>query len=78
MRGAIDALKVDDALKHVLHELMSRVDKTLQDLIFQLKKEPTIFTVDPATHTEDVEGAKAGDIAIFVTAEGVVDIKVFE
>jgi len=51
--------------KSILALMLGRVDKLAVDLIVQLKAEPTIFTVDPDTETEDVEGAKAGDIAIY-------------
>jgi len=70
--------RIDDKnIKDALSAIISRFELALQDLVTQLKKEPTVFTVDPATNTADVEGAKKGDVAIYMDIDGAVEVKVF-
>ena len=66
-----------ESLKRVMSEVLSRIDAAYQDLIFQLRAEPTIFNVDPDAESEKVEGAKPGDIAIFLR-DGQIDINIVE
>ncbi|MEM4720687.1 MAG: hypothetical protein QXT73_01320 [Candidatus Methanomethylicaceae archaeon] len=65
-------------VKRLLIALTDRVDLMYQDLCIQLKGQPTIYTVDPEdpANAEKVEGAKAGDIAVYVK-DGAVRIYVF-
>jgi len=69
---------IDNELKLILCLLMNRIDSLTQYLTSQLRKGPTIFTVDPSTHPTEVEGAKEGDVAIFKNADGVIDIQRFD
>lgn len=75
-RNVAEAQTVEE-LRSVLEMLLSRIDAQYQDLVFQLKAEPTIFNVDPEAETERVEGAKEGDIAIF-KRNGIIDIMIMD
>jgi hypothetical protein len=77
LRTQVQAAKDVQELKTVLIELLGRIDAAYQDLIFQLRAEPTIFTVDPVAEAERVEGAKPGDVAIF-KRNGLIDITLME
>jgi len=70
--------KVPEDVKIILETLITRLDMFIQNVILELRAEPTIFIVDPATNLEDVEGAKEGDVAIFKNRDGVVDVKRFD
>ena len=65
--------KVDEETKRVLLEIVSRFDLKFQDLVMQMKNQPTIFRISP----DQIEGAKEGDVAIFTNAQGAVDIQLF-
>lgn len=67
----------DKNVRDVLLSIISRFELALQDLVIQLKKEPTVFTVNPVVNASDVEGAKKGDVAIYIDADGAVEVQVF-
>jgi hypothetical protein len=77
LRTVVEKAESIDDLKGSLLEIIGRIDAAYQDLIFQLRAEPTIFNVDPVAETEKVEGAKPGDIAIFLR-DGQIDIQIVE
>lgn len=77
LRRLVEQAQSVDELKGFLLELLGRIDSAYQDLVFQLRAEPTIFNVDPVSESEKVEGAKPGDIAIFLR-DGQVDISIVE
>ena len=70
--------EVPDSMKIILETLITRLDMFIQNLVLELRAQPSVFIVDPATNVEDVEGAKEGDIAIFKNRDGVVDVKRFD
>lgn len=67
-----------EELRGVVTAMAERIDLILQDLYFQLKRQPTIYTVDPEdpANASLVSGAKTGDVAVYVK-EGNVRIFVF-
>jgi len=77
LRHLVDSAQGLPELKKAIVEVISRVDAAYQDLIFQLRAEPTIFNVDPVAETERTEGAKPGDIAIF-KRDGLIDMSIME
>lgn len=72
----VEQSNIPPEVKNILLLLLSRIDLFIQDIIGQLKKEPSIFTVNPATETEKIEGAKTGDVAIYVNDDNVVEVEV--
>lgn len=72
--GRVKQSNLSESDKQFLVEILNRFNLLVQDLILQLKAQPTIFTVNPSTHPEKVEGAKAGDIAVYKNAQGDVEI----
>lgn len=74
----INASNLDAESKAVLSDIVSRLDQFIVSVITQLKAQPTLFTVNPATHTETVEGAKEGDVAIYKNDQGDVEIEQFD
>lgn len=77
---SIDRSNINVETKKAMVELLSRIDRMMQELIFQLKKEPTIFIVDPigsdGLTVEDVEGAKPGDLAVYQDVNGATEIEI--
>jgi len=74
LHGRVAKSDMSESDKLFLMEILSRINMLVQDLILQLKAQPTIFTCDPHTNLEKVEGAKAGDIAVYKNAQGDVEI----
>lgn len=74
LKLAVASSDMKESDKQLVSQLLARIDMFIQDLIQQLKSQPTIFTVNPATNPEAVEGAKAGDIAVFTNEYGDVEI----
>jgi len=70
--------EVPDSVKIILETLITRLDMFIQNLVLELRAQPTTFIVDPDTNLEDVEGAKEGVVAIFKNRDGVVDVKRFD
>jgi hypothetical protein len=62
----------------LLLEVLNRVNMIQQDLLYQLKNQPTIYTVNPDIEPDKVSGAKTGDIAVFKNAYGDVEIVRFD
>lgn len=77
LRTMVEQADSVDQLKKVMLAVLTRIDAAYQDLIFQLRAEPTIFNIDPNAEAEKVEGAKPGDIAIFIR-DGQIDIQMIQ
>lgn len=71
--GLID--QTQDA-KELAHSIISRLELFRGSLIDQLRKEPTVFHADPVNSPELVEGAKAGDVAVWQDDAGVQHFKI--
>ena len=69
---------VDPAMKphELVQSLISRLELFRGSLIDQLRKEPTVFHADPVNSPELVEGAKAGDVAVWQDDLGVQHFKI--
>lgn len=78
LKSAISNSNMEKDHRDVLLTMVGRIDMFIQDLIQQLKSQPTIFTVNPSTNPEAVEGAKSGDIAVFENQYGDVEIVRFK
>jgi hypothetical protein len=78
LRAAVDSSDIKENDKQVMFLFIERVDMFIQDLVSQLKAQPQIFTVNPDLYPEAVEGAKAGDIAVFENQYGDVEIVRFK
>ena len=77
LHAAVSASNMETSHKDVLLLILGRVDMFIQDLVQQLKKQPTIYTVNPATNAAAVQGAKPGDIAVYKNQYGDVEISQF-
>lgn len=75
LRGMAHEAKDVESLRKAMIAMMNRFDLAYQDLVIQLRSQVTIYPVDPNTSTSAVEGAKSGDLAVFINNDGVVDIK---
>jgi hypothetical protein len=53
-----------------ISDLVSRLELFRNDLINQLRVQPTVFFANPVAEAEKVVGAKAGDIAVWVDDTG--------
>lgn len=62
--GVADEIK-DPDLRAAMNMLVSRLEAHRMDLTSQLRKEPTVFYADPDNNPGAVEGAKAGDVAVW-------------
>lgn len=78
LRAAINESDMKNEHKEVLVTMIGRIDMFIQDLISQLKSQPTIYTVNPSTNPQAVKGAKTGDIAVFENQYGDVEIVRFK
>jgi hypothetical protein len=78
LKAAVSSSNMERENQDILLMLLGRVDMFIQDLILQLKNQPTIYTVNPATDPDAVEGAKTGDIAVFENQYGDVEIVRFK
>lgn len=78
LRSAISSSNMAAEHQLILLTMVGRIDMFIQDLISQLKSQPTIFTVDPGKYPEAVQGAKTGDIAVFENQYGDVEIVRFK
>jgi len=74
LHGRVAKSDLSESDKEFLTEILNRFNMLVQDLILQLKSQPTIFTVNPYTNPEKVEGAKSGDIAVYKNDKGDVEI----
>lgn len=74
LQSSVSKSDMSDSDKEFLTNLLSRINMLVQDLIMQLKSQPTIFTCNPYENPTLVEGAKAGDIAVYKNAQGDVEI----
>jgi len=74
LHGRVAKSNLSESDKMFLTEMLGRFNMVIQDLIYQLKSQPTIFTCNPATNPDKVEGAKAGDIAVYKNDQGDVEI----
>lgn len=57
-------------VKPLFDELVRRVQSFSDDLVHQLRAEPTVFFADPDVDLEAIEGAKEGDIAVWIDEDG--------
>jgi hypothetical protein len=78
LQAGVTNSNMDPEMKGLLSAIISRMDQFMVNVIVQLKAQPTIFTVNPATDTETVEGAKEGDVCIYKNAQGDVEISLFD
>lgn len=76
MIGFEGLLSESDDPKLQIASIVSRLELFRGSLINQLRKEPTVFHADPNNSPELVEGAKAGDVAVWQDSIGVQHFKV--
>lgn len=69
-------MKVSEELTPIITELTRRLEAFRNDLIHQLRSEPTVFWANPDTEPEKIAGSKAGDIAVWVDNTGISQIRV--
>ena len=53
-----------------VEDLVSRLGVFKMSMVDQLRKEPTVFFADPVAQPQLVEGAKAGDVAVWKDSLG--------
>ena len=70
---------IPEEMRPVIEELTRRLDMFVGEILSDLKNSPTIFTVDPSSDNNAgiVEGAKAGDIAVFTDDVGTLNLSQF-
>ena len=71
---------IPDEFRPILNELARRLDVAFSEVLSGLKNEPTVFTVDPDDddNADIIQGAKPGDLAVYVDGTGAVQVHVFD
>lgn len=68
--------KIPEEMQKFARDLVARLEIFRSSLMNSLRSEPTVFHANPDVDLESVEGAKAGDVAVWVDGAGVTQVKV--